>query len=284
MIRIILILGIFFSLASCKELECTDKIREKIHAIPENDRKVLDEFFKYLLFFQGFAYTLFGDKPISEDSFDLEKNPGSTLFATSCEGYLTWKKYENLFPSTKYLFLFYENIDKESCEITLVNKAALQKVFKENKEKFIPLLGPKVNSETILSLLKKNGSLWNTSISDREDLAGILLGFGKHNAELFQKRAEISSKKPTLKQFRTQPSLGFDSIEQELSTLHSQLQSFDGEGRYSLCFMRLPGFVAERHHRETKQLMRKYRQQRKYITKLFAQGNVLEITLKQLCD
>lgn len=126
------------------------------------------------------------------------------------------------------------------------------------------------------------GSLWNTPIKEQEDLLGILLGYGKIHAELFQKRTEIVVGNRKIKKKRTKPSFGYSSVEEELKDLNAFLRSFSKEGKISLCYMRLPGFTANWKSEETAQVSKKYCEQRKHITQRYTQGDVLEITFKQL--
>ena len=259
-------------------------VEEKVQNMSLEDRKVLEDFFRNLLFLQGFAYTLFGDKPISVEYFDRESPKKPELFRTSCCGYRTWEKYAHLFPQQDYVFLFNENIDEEVCEMTLINKRALRQIVEMYKEKFIEFFGPEITSEKLLNILIQKRSLWNTSMQDRADLIGILLGYGKVNAELFQKRNEILRGASRIKKKRTEPSPGYQSIDEELKVLDASFKIFSNEERISLRFMHLPGFIADRNHAETAQLKRKYSEQRKRITERYSHGKVLEVTLEQLCN
>lgn len=253
-----------------------------LEQISPNDQVVLTEFFRKLLC--PFAYTLFGDKPVSTECFEINKESPDILRRPSYEGYRTWKKYVHLFPSKNYLFLFYEDIEDNYCEITLVNKQAVREAFEQNREKFIDVLGPKMDAEKLLDMIVQKKSLWKTPFRYREDLIGILLGFGKINAELFQKRNEILGKGPVIKKKRTEPSPGYASIDEELEALNTTLRVSNFTGKASLKYINLPGFVKDCNHPETQALIRKYKAQRKNITKRYSKGNILEVTLQQLKD
>lgn len=257
------------------------KCKCHLDQIVEEDRIILETFFRDLLFSNGFAFTLFGDKPISINEYDIDK---SKLFSNSSVGYETWNKYSSLLPNSNYLFVFHEN--KISClfEITLINKSAVQKVVIQNKDKFLDFFGPEVSSDKLISLIIDNGSLWNTPLKDRDDLIGILLGYGRKNAELFQKRSELGLRKAGIKKSRTKPSPGYRSVKEELKAITRTLRPFDQSERSALFLMRLPGFVADSYSDETIDLKRKYTEQRKQITEVFSKGRVLEIVLEQLCS
>lgn len=274
----ILILSLSHLSASMRE----EEMKEKILSIPPEELQVLEKFFHNLLFEREFAYTLFGDKPISSEYYDREDPSKPELFLNSAEGYKMCEKYAHLFLEQGHIFLFYEDHKENIYEITLINKKAFHQVVTEQKDKFAAFFGPEINSEKLLNLLIRKKSLWNTSLKDREDLIGILLGFGKHNAELFQKRNEIESYKLRLVRDRTEPSPGYHAINEELVALNATLQSFSNEGRVTLNYMRLPGFTADPNHSETKQLKKKYSKQRKMISHLYSRRNALKITLDRL--
>ncbi len=258
--------------------------REKIQTIPSEDLEVLDDFFRDLLFFHPFGYTLFGDKPISFECYDFENLKKPDVFATSCRGYKTWEKYAHLFPNDHYIFLFYEDTIDEIYELTVINKKAFLEIVNKHMEKFAKVFGPEITPENLLKLIIQKGSIWNTPLKEWDDLVGIMLGFGKNNAEIVQKGAEIENRKPSLKKRRTDPSPGYNSTVEELKAIHSRLKSFSNEGRITLNYMRLPSFAAEPGHPETIQLKKKYTDQRKRITKHFYRKNVLELTFEQLCN
>lgn len=245
--------------------------------IPQTDRQPLNAFFRNLLFSRGFAYTLFGDKPISVAEFDLEADQ---LFSVPSDGYWMWKKYASLFPSDRYVFLFYED---KNCEITLINKKAFYQIIREHQEQFDEAFGIKISPDRILNLLIQKRSVWNSPIKNHENLIGILLGYGKTNAALYHQRNQINGRTLGIRRHRTKPSLGYSTIEEELETLNANLGSFSDEGRYCIRFMRLPGFVADTKSLETIKLKKKYREQRRKIAEKYAQDDTLKIVLKQLC-
>jgi hypothetical protein len=260
-----------------------EKARQIISNIPEKDREILDGFFRNLFFFYEFGYTLFGDKPVSFETFDLEQEQKPELFQTSAVGYKTWSRYANLFPSNGYLFLFFENKIEGICEITLINKAAFLKTVEDHLVKFSEVYGPEINPEKLLMHLIERQSLHNTPMNHRADLIGILLGYGKINAELFQKRNELLMTGAGIKKKRTTPSHGYCSVEEELEVLNKSLQSFSKEGRITLNYMRLPGFAADPEQEETIRLRKKYIKMRRQITEQFVQENVLQTIAEKLC-
>src|ERR1700690_3914855 len=99
MFKIVLVYTLFIS--TCFHLSSSlskNEITEKIESIPLTDREIIEKFFRTLLFYHPFAYTLFGDKPVSTMLFDLKNDQKPQLFYVSSKGYETWKKYAHLFP------------------------------------------------------------------------------------------------------------------------------------------------------------------------------------------
>jgi hypothetical protein len=246
-----------------------------------------------------FAYTLFGDKPISCDCSFHDRFDG--LFQGSKEQFRIWEKYLSLFPSNNYIFLFYEHdaSEKYKYEITFINKKALKITFEKHRTKFIDLFGKSITAEKLLALLIERKTLWRTAVKDREDLMGILFGYGKINAELYQRREEIEkviahngnkhsreeipktlSKKWFLQSRKPCP--GFSSFEEELEDIEQRL-SRSYPDNPQIRKMSLPGFVADYSHQETKALIQKYKQQRKLILQKYQDHGVLETSLLYLC-
>lgn len=267
-------------------------IREKMHSIPDDELEQLKALFNYLFLHHVFAYTLFGDKPMSYDATFCESDG---LFQLSKYQFSLWKKYAPLFPSKNYFFLFFESDQDRNnkFEITLINIKAFSEVFESNRVKFIEVFGKDVTVEKLLNLMKEKKSPWNTPMKDRDDLIGILFGYGKINAELYYRREElekiqgINKKSPRAfhvggKNLQLFPSSEYSSIKEELH---------DIEGRLSVCHrdnvqfkvMALPRFAADHAHPETVALINKYKQQRKNIIKKYCNRCVLEVTLEKLC-
>jgi hypothetical protein len=237
--------------------------------IPQSDRQLLNAFFRNLLFSRGFAYTLFGDKPVSIADYDFE-----------ADSYWIAKKYVPHFPAERYIFLFDEN--SRYCEITLINKEAFCQIINQHREQFAEVFGAKISPDRILDLLIQKRSIWNTPIKNHENLIGVLLGYGKTNAALYHQRSQINSKTLGIRKHRKQPSFGYSTMEEELEALNTTLCSFSGEGKHSIRFMRLPGFVADPKSLETKKLKKKYSEQRRKIAEKYAQEDTLKIVLEHL--
>ena len=79
------------------------------------------------------------------------------------------------------------------------------------------------------------------------------------------------------------PSREFVDIDEECEYLNLKLRGFS-ERTYSPLVLRPLQFVADLEHPETKALRIKYDDLRRKISAIYAQGDFLEITLKQLTE
>jgi len=265
-------------------LSCSFSVQERLRTIPLNDLRDITVLFRTLYFRNGFAYTCFGDKAISYHCFNLNEK-ADRLDHVSPIPLNIWKKYAHLFPMHDFVFLFSDNEEEHLSEVTLINKQAFKKIFDEYRQEFITLFDSQIDDEALLNFLIEKGSLWNTPLKNREDLIGILLGFGKINAQLYQRKVEILGNKKSvsrLQKIRLSPSKEYQTLDEELSYLKAHLKIASDENLL-LHAISLPSFAADREQAETQRLLKKYREQRSDFSKKYAKGDLLEITLEQLC-
>ena len=88
---------------------------EELDRIPEQDRKDLEELFSYFVQRTTFAYTLFGEKPVSWFLISIPEFPKikcSKKIVHRQAGKIplwsrwqTWKRHENKFPLKNYVFI-----------------------------------------------------------------------------------------------------------------------------------------------------------------------------------
>lgn len=241
-----------------------------IEQIPLEDRKKLEELFYRLINEEHFGYTLFGDKPISLGSY-FKVTPWENLIELGqCDGvfwkkWQIWEKYHHLFPMKQYLLLEEESKNKnyEITNITIINKDNFIKTIKKHKAIFEKILKRKVDPEEMLNNIELGKISFVNSISNNDLLWGILLGYGKHNALLYNKRKNEH--------------LRCSSIRHS----NSKLEAF-GDYNYSPLILGSVHFVADLHHREAQILQKKYQELRGKISAIYAKGDFLEITLSQL--
>lgn len=258
---------IFFSFVLRADLS------SQLDQLPKEDRATLESLFKFIFKTDHGAYTLFGDKPVSL-SGDFTLTPWeNTIEGMRCGGlfwkkWAVWETYKHMFPFTHYLMLREPAKGSSIHYVIVINKKEFIKIFNENLNLFQTVLDEKITPEEFLSNIEKEKKTFVESIHDNQLLWGILLGYGKHNSGLYNKRDRPY--------FNT---MLLSSIAIERSKI--KLQSI-GDYDYSPVIMESVHFVGERNHPETLALQKKYRELRGRISEIYSKGDFLEITLRQL--
>lgn len=211
-----------------------------------------------------------------------------TLLHLSClvesKGLGAWKKYKHLFPSSNFIVL--ENIEPDPTTIYLINKRVFLQKVEENIDYFKDVLGTNTTPQKVLDDCIKSDDLIKDALKGHDGLLGILLGFGRHNAQLYWRREQIGSLDGLLTKKSLIPSPGFSTIDEERNHINSRLGSFNDReiDDFNPHLLGLPGFVADPKHPETQQLKTDYLKQYKKIVKAYKNGDYLEVTLKQFCN
>lgn len=135
-------------------------------------------------------------------------------------------------------------------------------------------LGRSVTPDKILYQLESAEDVLEDILKGNEDLLGILLGFGKHNSQLYQKRQNLDK-------IRGQPPFDFNKVKEIYKI---KLTSFLHESHDDplLQFIQLPYFVEDRNHPESIQVREKYITTQKKLCNIYSEGRFLEITLEAL--
>jgi hypothetical protein len=110
-------------------------------------------------------------------------------------------------------------------------------------------------------------------------LLGILLGFGKHNSELFQRREDLYVKLDALdyvknykKRLETQ---------KKIDVLWQKLQFRNDYYTHGLVSRHIVGYACDREHPESIQLENDYEQQAVFINQLMLEKNWIKNILLQ---
>jgi len=230
--------------------------------IEDQDLKYFNDFVTDHFFCDNFAYTLFGDKPVSLGGHFLELPEANRIFLDFPSIYWkrweVWKKYAEHFLMKNYL-LFEQDAGENRKFIFFINKQAFVLCVKRHQAIFDRELGKKVQGEELLvEFAEGKTPLWKNEL-----LLGILLGYGEHNARLFAKRAKIEGL-----------SLLFgDIFPNEYRMIDKHLNFFE-EGKVT--------FVADLHHPETAVLKKKYQKSTQKIAENYALRDFLGVTLQKL--
>jgi hypothetical protein len=251
------------------------------------------------------SYVLFGDKPMSICSFlssepcysyndqfydfiDFSINKLRLPHLRMTKEWELWEKYKASFPSSNFILL--KNDDSGEITLVMINKSAFLKTVQENIDAFKVVLGDEINPDIFLDLCIKSKNIFRDVLKYHDELLGILLGYGKHNAFLFSRRHQIAgirkSQMLSLSQKPPVPSKGFATLEEEYHEIDSRLSFFNDDDIKDLNFllMGLPMFVADENHPETQELKKKYKNQYKTIVSQYKSGNFLEVTLNQFVN
>src|SRR5579872_2472796 len=130
-------------------------VHEKLQLIPLKEQESLEFFFLYALSQEGFAFTLFGDKPLSIGCFYempsivVDSTPHS-IYETTYQmftalhpsamklkkGWRVWQKYQHLFPSRRFAIRGFEKCVGDSPGFLIINKNAFLKAVAQHKDDF----------------------------------------------------------------------------------------------------------------------------------------------------
>lgn len=170
-----------------------------LSVLTKKEKKALQLLFERFLFFDQFAYTLFGTKPLSIAS--LPNTEEARL------GWGAWKKIEQQLRSPKFTIREY-SINRRKF-ILVANLEQIDRVCKENLDLFVSRLGAKVSTEIVKDCIMKDGEFFQRLFQD-EACLGTLLGYGKLNSELFAKNQELpKGERLALEPFSSKPPIWF---------------------------------------------------------------------------
>ena len=279
--------------------------------IPPADRTTLDLFFQALFREDPFAYTLFGEKPMSIADYctsDIclgEEERKSRILE---KGWVVWESYRYLFPSEIFVLKRKKTSQHHHC-ITLLNKRQALKIIRANFDLYCLANNNITKPEDILRELCKEDPALQIG---RQDQIGVLLGFGRHNATHFRRMVEIGA---SLRAKLTPPFFFSDEIDRltpeykEQSLSSSPIQKSDLRAvcpstledesfelnrllekkswfhlpgsEFVLDFTAVPAFA---DFGESPELVESYGQTRRQIHRAYQEGSFLEVTLKQWMD
>jgi len=259
-----------------------------IYSLSQEEEQELKLLCHYLFAQNELGYTLFGDKPMSfcflptgvpriavRDCFFKIYIQGQHSFI---KGVAAWNKLRK---ESNYSLITYEDNNNYPLVAFFVNKKAFTEVFNKNIDVFKKNYGSKVTVEFFLAELESK-KIPLDKLFNQHLFLGILLGYGRHNAELFQRRNILHSPEAEVPFLPDQkPKKGFSSIEGELKYLDQHLQPITLED--SLLLLVTPvNFVADPDHPETVLLKQKYDSIHKELTIIFKRDDWLDTLFSQI--
>jgi hypothetical protein len=291
-------------------------IQQKVQSIPEHDRIILQDFFQSLYADGDFAFTLFGNKPIAmsdhriELTF-LEASPTARKKAIiQIRGWAIWKKYRHLFPTTQF-FMFGNKDQNTSFSIRLVAKKQCLKSIQGHLALFQEIFGPKKTEDIFDEIIHQwivHNVFDNPTFPEHYfQCLGILLGYGKSNAEAFEKRSmnyDILALAPIdlIKQEADEqltrhihlninnihlPDKTYDvQVSELIKKIHILKENYGyTQATYEcnpLFMIRVPGFMSLKNNPETEVIKTSYDSLRKELVDIFYSDKFLEIILSKL--
>lgn len=250
-------------------------IRERLRVLTVQERRDLEFFISQAISLDQYAYTLVGYKPVSicnvivEDTEDLlpffRESFQTTKYQTLRRGYLVWQKYQSLFPMKQRVLVDYAFLGRGRREIALICHSLCTRVIQEHLGDFQDVLGKLYTSEEVFEILTHPKHEDFHKIIDHTRLIGILLGFGKGNAALYeQHRGGVS-----------RSAIWYEHSAQD------PLQMFSDEWPWPWAQLS-PDFACDPTTEETKQLRKHYQKASKVVYWTYFLRNSLEVTLALL--
>jgi hypothetical protein len=262
----------------------------------QKERFLIEALLQDMVFEQGFAYSLFGNKPVSLAGYPLTSSFDNVFFhkkpLSISEAWPVLEKTIAHYYQGNYVLLkqLDQNPQKHHIfQVLLVNKSSFIQTVTEHLDLFREFLGGEIHPKSLLDeILLNERSLWDI-IDNNDALYGILLGYGKKNSLAFKRRRELGQvfdpycqDLQKLPPFCPKPSEKFHSSEEEYNYFKREHCFFD------MCLSPLsplmpPYFMSMKNYEEeTSLLAEEYKKTFKNIIEIYAKGDFLSITLERL--
>lgn len=257
-------------------------LKTALVGLTSKEQEDLKLFFHNLFAESELGYTLFGEKPMSfcflntfipnfshrDFTYKICDEEAKPLF----KGFSVWRKLSQEIQPNNYLLTV---LVEKNCPIfaVLINKRMFEKEFLKNIDLFQKYYGKNVTAEHIFSNLKskKYNEIFDTPLFHYHVLLGVMLGFGRHNAELFQRREELTNQE------------FFPANEEEVEYLWQHLQCARNPPNYLLKVTDV-GFAGDLDDPETHILVKKYESLHDELILIFDREDWLEVILSKLLE
>ncbi len=285
---------------------------KRVCSISEEETVVLEHFFRALIEETEGGYVLYGQKPVCAHAFSKElftiNSPWHAHFVALREGARIWKKLSSEVKNAHFSVFINEKEEARLpgwIHLFVINRPLFLKTVKENLSLFQYVLGPKTTPE---KLLEKMASSFDSTLHEDKVLIGLILGYGRENALYVSRMEYISAylnaagdipfkctKKSPEDQLRgfllpppenlyafkiVTPSCGFQTLEEELNELESQIKVSSEKLETSI-----PNFIfGHIDDRAANQLVAKLEKAQNEIKSLLNSKNFLQKTLKSFLN
>jgi hypothetical protein len=279
-------------------------LHQKLQTIPFEDRCYLEVFFRALISEESGCYVLFGDKPAAMMTYEDRKplqlslsSRGSWIGFSKRElGFKIWKKYQHLFPFSSYVIVNTRGLSPSSEAVFLIHRQRLLTTLNQNFKEFQKIFPEFKTPKCLLDTMIEDSSILHRVCFESDFLLGVILGFGKDNAALFQREREIENFLFPQRLFVSRhdietslttpvPLSGFGTLEEELTAVQAKGDGvFDPNDETLMNWtLHFPlGFLVDTTKTDPKKLCAQYKQQRIQATRAYDKGNFLETTLREL--
>lgn len=307
--KILFIFPFFASFLACAFMppphQEKTNVRNFLSSLPEEERILLDYFFRCLIQEDVIGYTLIHTKPmsffsclkpkmhISASPYEVAPLPRmkclfegfKSRYAMFHRGFEIWKRYEHLFCKKNIFFGDYEaEGDLSYGKVIIFNKKLLLPLINKHIIRFQEIDPSLKDPQSIFKALLKDEK-FKEKFHSSTALVGICLGYGERNAVLFEKMIKHFSALGLYGM--TLHSLEYQkAIKNELSSLKASfngiLQSHDSK---KMLFSFGPSFRVDDTHPETHLLEKKYLQASKTLPQFYSNSkSFLENTLCLLIE
>lgn len=199
-------------------------IHKRIATIPQNDRVLLENFFRFLYSQGHFVDVIYGDKPMTSvdynENYTLNVSKDKTYKEnmTLClRGWKAWKKYQHLFPMKKYHFFSKKFSNGDTCYCyVLINKEKCSEVIDSYKEIFSNFIAHKKSLTEIIENLYISRPEREEDLTKYHHSHGLLYGYGEKNVKTFLKIIDLEN---TLSHHNNLPDTKIASLKKELDSL-----------------------------------------------------------------
>lgn len=259
---------------------------EIFHKLPKEDKETLELLFAFLVNQDQFGYTLISEKPMSL-SGGFIKTPYENVLYGYNQSSLFWRRWELWkFHFGKLKFPNFLMIEENFAAmpdirfVFIINKTLFIQTVLDHSKRFREVTGRVIDPEKLLKALEKGETTLQQAISFSEELLGILLGYGQHNASLYAKRQQIDGPLMIPLALEQSPSPGFASVQEESANICKSLQaSYELVDGYTIGHVM---FAADRSNPITAELCDKYRKAQLKLSTLYKDHTYLEESLRLL--
>ncbi len=297
-VLLIFFVFVFFQILDGSKFNYEGKdVAQILKVMPPRDRDRLEYFFRDLVSWDPMGFVLLGEKPMSLGATSRTISPCGDcwdrfLYSVSPhrlrwqKSYDTWRKYEHLFPMTRFAFLYEEGPFGETWYLVVNKKNFIQKV-EQHADDFERVLQRKVSGDELLEEGKRKPMIREV-LNNHDGLLGTLLGYGRDNSHFFHEAIQKMSE-DEFDEFCKQHNLGdpFKNENVEIFERHKKSRDWisayiTGSQSKDLELMFPPGFCAILDHPETHHLQERYLKTRRKIIEFYKDKDFLEATLKIL--